>query len=345
MNSNTKAASPVGRQVPVVLPYSEIVGQDNLRLALEIGFVCSAVGGVLATGHRGTAKSTTVRSFARMTTSELPVTLPIGATDDRVLGGWRVEALMNSRPEWQAGLIEEAGADPGGPGMLYIDEVNLLDDHLTNIILDVASTGILVVQRDGAAKETIRVRFTLVGTMNPEEGSLRPQLLDRFGLVALVKSTDVPEERAKILETVLQFEDAEQNPDSDYLRKGYSRDDDRRVSLLRARQLLADVEIPQRMIELAAELGAQFKVEGHRGELAMLRAARAAAAIERVSPDASTACEIANEGPLLVGERHLALVAPLALVHRRAAADSGTLLEWSADDDYLVAELAEAKRV
>ena len=75
---------------------------------------------------------------------------------------------MNSRPEWQAGLIEEAGADPGGPGMLYIDEVNLLDDHLTNIILDVASTGILVVQRDGAAKETIRVQFTLVGTMNPE---------------------------------------------------------------------------------------------------------------------------------------------------------------------------------
>jgi magnesium chelatase subunit I len=322
---------------PIVLPYCEIVGQDSLRRALEIAFVCPAVGGVLATGHRGTAKSTTVRSFARMATGDLPVTLPIGATDDRVLGGWRVEALMKSSPQWQKGLLEEAGDNPGGPRMLYIDEVNLLDDHLTNIILDVASTGILVVQRDGAAKETIRVNFTLVGTMNPEEGSLRPQLLDRFGLVVLVRSAYSPHERAKVLETVLDFEEAGQDPASGYLLHGYGRDDRRRSELLAARQLLSAVKLPSAMIDLAAKIAAEFKVEGHRGELAMLRAARAAAAIEAVGgPDAISPAA----APPVVNAAHLALVTPLALVHRRAASDSGTLLDWSDEDDQQVATLA-----
>jgi magnesium chelatase subunit I len=265
-----------------------------------------------------------------MATGDLPVTLPIGATDDRVLGGWRVEALMKSNPEWQTGLIEEAGGNPGEPRMLYIDEVNLLDDHLTNIILDVASTGILVVQRDGAAKETIKVKFTLAGTMNPEEGSLRPQLLDRFGLVALVKSTHSRGERAKVLDTVLRFEEAERDPDSGYLQHGYERDEKRRSELLAARRLLPEVEVPSAMIDLAAKVAAEFRVEGHRGELAMLHAARAVAALE--------ALQSAAAGPV-VSSAHLALVAPLAFVHRRAASDSGTLLDWTAEDDQQVADL------
>lgn len=329
MSGRIKAASD-GEASPIVLPYCEIVGQESLRRALEIAFVCPAVGGVLATGHRGTAKSTTVRSFARMATGDLPVTLPIGATDDRVLGGWRVEALMKSNPEWQTGLIEEAGGTPGEPRMLYIDEVNLLDDHLTNIILDVASTGLLVVQRDGAAKETVQVKFTLAGTMNPEEGSLRPQLLDRFGLVALVKSTHSPGERAKVLETVLRFEEAERDPDSGYLQHGYERDEKRRAELLAARRLLPEVELPSAMIDLAAKVAAEFRVEGHRGELAMLHAARAVAALE--APQSAAARPV-------VSSAHLALVAPLALVHRRASSDSGTLLDWTAEDDHQVAEL------
>jgi magnesium chelatase subunit I len=328
--------TPGGELASVVLPYCEVVGQHSLRRALEIAFVCPAVSGVLATGQRGTAKSTTVRSFARMATGELPVTLPIGATDDRVLGGWRVEALMKSDPEWQKGLIEEAGGNPDDPRMLYVDEVNLLDDHLTNIILDVASTGILVVQRDGAAKETVKVNFTLVGTMNPEEGSLRPQLLDRFGLVELVESTYSPHERAKVLETVLQFEEAEQDPASSYLQHGYARDDARRAELLAARRLLPTVKLPSVMIELGARVAAEFKAEGHRGELAMLRSARAVAAIEAASASAALPPTAA---PPVVTAAHLALVAPLALVHRRAASDSGTLLDWSAEDDRQVAEL------
>lgn len=329
MSERTKG-QPDGEAGLIVLPYGEIVGQDSLRRALEIAFVCPAVGGVLATGHRGTAKSTTVRSFSRMTTGDLPVTLPIGATDDRVLGGWRVEALMKSDPSWQTGLIEEAGGNADEPKMLYIDEVNLLDDHLTNIILDVASTGILVVQRDGAAKETVKVSFTLVGTMNPEEGSLRPQLLDRFGLVALVKSTYSPGERAKVLETVLKFEEAERDPACDYLQRGYERDEEQHSELLTARRLLPEVELPTAMIDLAANIAADFRVEGHRGELAMLRAARAVAAIEALSSKATQP---------VVSAAHLAVVAPLALVHRRAASDSGTLLDWSAEDDQHVAKL------
>lgn len=335
MTGRTKA-TPGGEPAPVVLPYCEIVGQDNLRRALEIAFVCPAVGGVLATGHRGTAKSTTVRSFARMATGDQPVTVPIGATDDRVLGGWRVEALVKGDPEWRQGLIEEAGGNLDEPRMLYIDEVNLLDDHLTNIILDVASTGILVVQRDGAAKEATKVAFTLVGTMNPEEGSLRPQLLDRFGLVVLVKSAGMAGERAKVLKTVLRFEEAERDPASGYLLHRYRRDDARRSELQAARQLLPRVELPPAMIDLAAKVAAEFRVEGHRGELAMLRAARAVAAIDAISVAKGLS---PADPPPVVSAAHLALVTPLTLVHRRAASDSGTLLDWSVEDDQQVAKL------
>jgi magnesium chelatase subunit I len=192
----------------------------------------------------------------------------------------------------------------------------LLDDHLTNIILDFASTGILVVQREGAARESLEVHLSLVGTMNPEEGSLRPQLLDRFGLVVLVRS-GAPEERKEVLKTVLEFEECGGNPRSDYLKDGYHSDEIWRGELLSARGRLRKVEIPEAVFTVAARIATEFNVEGHRGELAMLRAARALAAIERAPA---------------VTKEHLAEVAPLALVHRRAASDSGTVLDWSAED-------------
>ena len=255
---------------PVIMPYSYIVGQHVMRRALEISFVAPAIGGVLATGQRGTAKSTTVRAFARMAFGALPVTLPIGATEDRVLGGWQVEDLMVSKAVWQPGLIEEAGSG-SEPGMLYIDEVNLLDDHLANLILDVASTGILVIERDSAAREPKQVRFSLVGTMNPEEGNLRPQLLDRFGLVVCVESARTPKERQQILEAVLRFEEECQRPSSEYLSAGYASDQARRQELMAAKERLFLVRVPDKMIELAAAIAAAFGVEGHRGEVEMLR--------------------------------------------------------------------------
>ena len=162
-----------------LLPYSLIVGHETLKRALECTYIAPRIGGVLIRGDRGTGKSTGVRAFARMINGELPVTLPINATDDRVVGGWKIDELMlNRRPVPQPGLLEQAGE----MGMLYIDEVNLLDDHIVNLILDVASTGHLSVQYESQDAQK-RLSFALVGTMNPEEGLLRPQLLDRFGLI------------------------------------------------------------------------------------------------------------------------------------------------------------------
>ncbi|RBM16858.1 AAA family ATPase [Streptomyces sp. PT12] len=175
----------------MILPYSLLVGHRELRTALEIAYVNEAVGGVLATGQRGTAKTTTVRAFTMMTVGRLPVTLPIGATDDRVLGGWQIKKLMRGAAEPEDGLLVEAAKSPAR--MLYVDEINLLDDYLVNIILDVVSTGVLSVQREGRAEELHDVNFALVGTMNPDEGGLRPQLLDRFGLVADVLPEEDPE--------------------------------------------------------------------------------------------------------------------------------------------------------
>jgi magnesium chelatase subunit I len=303
-------------EAPTVLPYSHIVGQETLRLALEIAYVAPTVGGVLATGQRGTAKSTMVRAFSRMVTGRLPVTLPIGATDDRVLGGWRVDALMESRAVRMPGLIEEAGSGKT-PGMLYIDEINLLDDHLVNIILDVASTGILSIQRDNINEDAIPVHFTLVGTMNPDEGSLRPQLLDRFGLVIPVESSEDPGARANILRTVMQFEEELRNGRNAFLTEGHAKDAARKAELEEAKLRLADLQVSESIMKLAADVAAAFSVEGHRGELVMTRAARAVAAIrsaEEVRPE------------------HIAVVAPLALIHRRAVGETGTLPSWSSED-------------
>src|SRR5215211_8505566 len=192
------------RTTPTLLPYSLLVGQEKLKLALELTYVAPRIGGVLISGHRGTGKSTAVRSFAWMMDHKLPVTLPINATDDRVVGGWRIDELMiHSQPVRHPGLLEQATET----GVLYIDEVNLLDDHIVNLILDAASTGHLLVQRDGMA-EQLTVSFSLVGTMNPEEGLLRPQLLDRFGLMADVRVLADREQRRQILQTVLDFDDA-----------------------------------------------------------------------------------------------------------------------------------------
>jgi magnesium chelatase subunit I len=237
-----------------ILPYSQIVGQEQIKLALEIASVApQRLGGVLISGQRGTGKSTAVRAFAQMVYNQLPVTLPINATEDRVVGGWKIDALMRSESTWQSGLLEEAN-----DRLLYVDEVNLLDDHIVNIILDVTSTGVLVVQRDGQNREPEKIAFTLVGTMNPEEGGLRPQLLDRFGLMVSVAAETDAEKRLAILQNVLAFDQAiaalEGKGASDWLDHARQQDQEKFEKLKQAKEKFNSVEVSPEILSRSKNL-------------------------------------------------------------------------------------------
>jgi magnesium chelatase subunit I len=297
-----------------VLPYNRVIGQADLKLALELNYIEPRIGGVLISGQRGTAKSTVVRAFSLMTLGELPVTLPINATDDRVLGGWELDALMRGEARTQPGLLEEAD----NKGMLYIDEVNLLDDHIVNIILDVVSTGVLSVQRE--AIDTVRnLSFGLVGTMNPEEGGLRPQLLDRFGLMVAVSELDQESRRAMVL-AVLRFDDGN-DPSSPWMAEGRAADQALRDRLAGARDTVRDVRLSEDMVELCADAATLLHAVGHRGELVTAWAARALAAFEGVAE---------------VAPHHVRRVAPLSLRHRRPEAAHGGPVEWTEQDAELL---------
>jgi magnesium chelatase subunit I len=302
-----------------LLPYSYIVGQDQLKWLLEVDYVMrSSVGGVLISGERGTAKSTIVRSFANMIGEQLPVTLPINATDGRVVGDWDVRSLASGAPEKKPGLLQKANGK-----MLYIDEVNLLDDHIINLILDVASTNVLVVQREGMDKE-IPVSFSLVGTMNPEEGALRPQLLDRFGLFMEMKAVPDPRVRAEILRTVLRF-DAERNQDhSGWLDEGRWQDNQRKADIESAKSSAEYIEPTDEVVDLCAAVAAKFDVVGHRAEIVMARAACAAAALDdRFTPT----------------PQDVIRVAPHAVMHRRRNAAYTDRFEWTAADERSLAQV------
>jgi magnesium chelatase subunit I len=308
--------------VDSVLPYSLIVGQEELKRALEISYVSRIVGGVLVTGQRGTAKTTTVRAFTKMLSGDLPVTLPIGATDDRVLGGWSIDKLMSGEAEKSDGLLVEASQSKAG--ILYIDEVNLLDDYLVNIILDVVATGILTVQRDYRADQAHKLDFTLIGTMNPDEGSLRPQLLDRFGLVVDVVPAMDAKSRQEIVEAVLNFEAARGDLSRPELASALADDQSKRQLLEAARDRLPGVGCQPGLITASAELASEFQLAGHRGELVLIHAAKALAAISDES-EATT--------------EDLAAVAKMALVHRRVHGDSGSIPEWTVAEDGSVTDV------
>lgn len=266
----------VDKILRTILPYSEIVGQEQLKLALELAYISPRIGGVLISGQRGTAKSTTVRAFASMMYNALPVTIPINATEDRVVGGWKIQKLMDGKLERQSGLIEDAH-----DSILYIDEVNLLDDHIVNILLDVTSTGKLIVQREGI-KESFDIHLTLVGTMNPEEGGLRPQLQDRFGLMVQVESLPDQEQRRQILKTVLGFDQAlsleEYGEISPYLERARKETQASKIKTEQAKQRLPRIGIPDDIVDICTSLTEKLRVEGHRADYLLALAARAHAA-------------------------------------------------------------------
>ena len=293
-----------------VYPFTSIVRQDEMKLALLLNAVAPTVGGVLIMGERGTGKSTAVRALAELLPplssvrgcvyhcdpadernlcdecrarfesggrlvrerASVPVVeLPLGATEDRVCGTIDIErALVEGRKAFEPGLLARANR-----GFLYIDEVNLLEDHLVDLLLDAASTGRNKVEREGIS--TVHPsRFVLVGSGNPEEGELRPQLLDRFGLYTEVRGVASTDERVEIVERREAFE---HNP-SEFLARVEGEQGRLRRRLVRARALFASVEMPRPLVRLIAELCVRLKVDGHRGELTLARAARALAAFE-----------------------------------------------------------------
>ena len=309
----------------VVFPFSAIVGQTEMKQALLIAAVDPSIGGVLAFGDRGSGKSTAVRALAALlppivvrrgcpyhcapgeeacagdcdaataATVEIPtpvVDLPLGATEDRVVGALDLEkALTRGEKAFEPGLLARAHR-----GFLYIDEVNLLEDHLVDLLLDVAASGENVVEREGLSVRH-PARFVLVGSGNPEEGELRPQLLDRFGLSVEVSTPEGLQERIEVVRRRDAFERD---------RKGFVADwaDEEaalRERILTGRERLGTVEASDAALEKAARLCIALKADGLRGELTLLRAARALAAFE---------------GDAAVGDAHLRTVAPAALRHR-----------------------------
>ena len=269
------------------LPFSSVVGQDDAKLALLLAAVEPRLGGVLLRGDKGSAKTTLARGLADLLPAGAPfVELPLGAAEDRVVGALDVAALLDSRAHaFRPGLLAAAHG-----GVLYVDEVNLLADHLVDVLLDVAVSGVNRVERDGFS-ETHPARFVLVGSMNPEEGELRPQLLDRFGLAVEVRAPQDAALRAEIVRRQLAF-DAGGFPEDPSL------DEQVRRSLASAAPVPCDDAVVVAAAELAVAVGAQ----GLRADLALCRAAGALAGLD---------------GMRRAGAAHLRRVAPLVLGHRR----------------------------
>ena len=305
-------------------PFSAIVGQTEMKQAMILTAVDPGIGGVLVFGDRGTGKSTAVRALAALlppiralvgsptnaaTAEDHPdwaepvsgkshdvptpvIDLPLGATEDRVVGALDIErALTRGEKAFEPGLLARANR-----GYLYIDEVNLLEDHIVDLLLDVAQSGENVIEREGLS---IRhdARFVLVGSGNPEEGELRPQLLDRFGLSVEVRSPTDIEERVEVIRRRAAFDT---QPEA-FLKKWRAKDTKIRKAILSGRAALGSVEASDAALRDCAELCVALGSDGLRGELTLLRTARALAAYE---------------GSDAVTRDHLRRVAPMSLSHR-----------------------------
>ncbi len=284
-------------------PFSAIVGHDQLRLALLLCAVRPEIGGALIRGEKGTAKSTAVRGLAALLSAATGsagtgqgaglVEMPLGATEDRVIGSLDLQrVLRDGEHAFSPGLLARAHG-----GVLYVDEVNLLHDHLVDVLLDAAAMGRVHIERDGIS-HSHEARFVLIGTMNPEEGELRPQLLDRFGLTVDVHASRDVDVRVQVIRQRMAYE-----ADPDAFAERYA---DAEAELARriaaARALVDDVVLPDNELRRIAALCAAFDVDGMRADLVVARTAVAHAAWR---------------GANTVEERDIRVAAELALPHRR----------------------------
>ncbi|MDR0843196.1 MAG: ATP-binding protein [Acidobacteriota bacterium] len=327
--------------------FTAIVGQDDMKLALVLNAVNPALGGVLIRGEKGTAKSTAVRALAELLPEREEVTrcrfgcdpqdaawmcdecrerlekgetllphetrrmkvvdLPVAATEDRVVGTLDMEhAIKTGEKRFETGLLARANRN-----ILYVDEVNLLDDHLVDLILDAAAMGVNTVEREGVSYSH-PARFILVGTMNPEEGDLRPQLLDRFGLSVNVLGEREAAARAEVIENRMLYETA---PDAFFAKY---EDSQRRLSrqIVAARELLAKVRYSRAIVELVARSCIKLEVDGHRADIATLKTAVTIAALRGASEETGNGTLGNGAGEVEVCEADIYRAARLALPHR-----------------------------
>ena len=292
-----------------IFPFTAIVGQEEMKLALLLNVIDPKIGGVIIMGDRGTGKSTTIRAItdllpeitvakddpfnSHITNPQLMganilekfqlnenietelkhvpmVDLPLGATEDRVCGTIDIEkALTEGVKAFEPGLLAKANR-----GILYVDEVNLLDDHLVDILLDSAASGWNTVEREGISVRH-PARFVLVGSGNPEEGELRPQLLDRFGMHAEIRTVKTPELRVKIVEERTAFDKDPQV----WIEKYQTEQDVLRLKLINAQKLLSKVDIAHEYRVKISEICSELNVDGLRGDIVVNRSAKAYAAL------------------------------------------------------------------
>jgi magnesium chelatase subunit I len=304
------ATQNVDKTALQIFPFTSIVGQEEMKLALELNVIDPKIGGVIIMGDRGTGKSTTIRAIAdllpeitivrddafnshpnnpELMSSEIltkfqnnetietelmkipMVDLPLGATEDRVCGTIDIEkALTEGVKAFEPGLLAKANR-----GILYVDEVNLLDDHLVDILLDSAASGWNTVEREGIS---IRhpARFVLVGSGNPEEGELRPQLLDRFGMHAEIRTVKNPDLRVRIVEERTEFD---QNPQI-WVDKYQEEQSNLRSQLVNAQNLLPSIEMDYDFRLKISQICSELDVDGLRGDIVVNRAAKAYAALD-----------------------------------------------------------------
>ncbi len=314
-----------------LFPFTAIVDQERMKKSLILNAINQKIGGVLIQGEKGTAKSTAVRALANLLPKiqvvedcvykcdphninemcshckekskngeKLPikdanievVDLPLGATEDRVIGTLDIEhAIKKGEKNFEPGILARVNR-----GILYVDEINLLDDHLVDVLLDAAAMGVNYIQRESISFSH-PARFILIGTMNPEEGDLRPQLLDRFGLCVNIEGISDPDKRIQILERGLQYE----NGQSEFVNEWSEKEKELSARIQEARKLLPEVTYNNEIFQLIVSIAIETAVDGHRADLFMLKTAMTIAAFHlrrEITPD-----DVQEAAELVIGHR------------------------------------------